>query len=124
MSEIGNTEILSIIIYVLAAVLTVLIFRGWKQKKTDTRHIVRVLLWILVGFVVLVAAGCVAIFCIETDNEFNFNNLLQAIYRVIQLPMFSFAYFMWFIGIIWLLRERRRKKLKPTTEDKPKNKKH
>ena len=111
MPELENYDVLSIIIYVLAAVLTVLIFRGWKQKKTDTRHIVRVLLWILVGFVVLVAAGCVAIFCLETDNELTFNNLLQAIYRVIQLPMFSFAYFMWFIGIIWLLREHRRKKL-------------
>ena len=117
MSELGNNEILSIIIYVLAAVLTVLIFRNWKLKRTDSKHIARVLLWIFVGFVVLVAAGCVAIFCLEADNEFNFNNLLQAIYRVIQLPMF-------FIGIIWLLRERRRKKLKPTTEDKPKNKKH
>ena len=124
MSELGNNEILSIIIYVLAAVLTVLIFRNWKLKRTDSKHIARVLLWILVGFVVLVAAGCVAIFCLEADNEFNFNNLLQAIYRVIQLPMFSFAYFMFFIGIIWLLRERRRKKLKPTTGDKPKNKKH
>jgi len=111
MPELENYDVLSIIIYVLAAVLTVLIFRGWKQKKTDTRHIVRVLLWILVGFVVLVAAGCVAIFCLEADNELTFSNLLQAIYRVIQLPMFSFAYFMWFIGIIWLLREHRRKKL-------------
>lgn len=111
MPELENYDVLSIIIYVLAAVLTVLIFRGWKQKKTNTRHIVRVLLWILVAFVVLVAAGCVAIFCLEADNEFTFNNLLQAIYRVMQLPMFSFAYFMWFIGIIWLLRERRRKKL-------------
>ena len=79
MPELENYDVLSIIIYVLAAVLTVLIFRGWKQKKTDTRHIVRVLLWILVGFVVLVAAGSVAIFCLEADNELTFSNLLQAI---------------------------------------------
>ena len=123
MPELENYEVLSIIIYVLAAVLTVLIFKGWKQKHTDTRHIVRVLLWILVAFVVLVAAGCFAIFHFETDNEFTFNNLLQAIYRVLQLPMFSFAYFMWFIGIIWLLRERRRKRLgvKQNKSEKKKN---
>ena len=120
MPELQNTDILSIIIYLLAAVLTVLIFRGWRQKRTPTRHIVRVLLWILAAFVVLVVVLCVAIFCLEPDNDFNFSNLLQAVWRVVQLPMFSFAYFMWFIGIIWLLRERRRKKLKPTTESKSK----
>ncbi len=95
----------------MAACLTVSIFKYWKAKGVGTRHIVRYMLWILLGLVVLVAAACVAVFCLEPDNEFTFSNLLLVIYRVVQLPVFSFAYFMFFIGIIWLLRERRRKKL-------------
>ena len=120
----NTNEIVSIIIYVLAGGLTVSIFKYWKSKSTELRHIKRVLLWIVVAFVALIALGCIYIFAIEEPScEFSFGNLIDAVWQLMQLPMFSFVYFMLFIGIIYIFRERRRKMLKDLS-DKPKKKKN
>jgi len=37
------------------------------------------------------------------------DNILAVVHKALQLPYFSFCYFMLFIGIIYLIRDRRRK---------------
>ncbi len=107
-----NSEIISIIIYVLAGVLTVLLFRRWRDNKTPAKSIARYLLWIVLAAVVLIAAGVVYEFATSPQLEISWHNILHAVCGVASLPMFSFAYFMIFIGIIFILRDRRRRKLK------------
>ena len=107
-----NPEIISIIIYVLAGVLTVLLFRRWRDNKTPAKTIARYLLWIVLAAVVLIAAGVVFEFATSPQLEVSWHNILHAVYGIASLPMFSFAYFMIFIGVIFILRDRRRHKLK------------
>lgn len=109
----NSNDIVSIVIYALAGGLTVSIFRYWKSKGTGIRKIKLCLLWVVAAFAVLLALGCVYVFAIDSPApDFNFDNMVNAVWKIMQLPMFSFVYFMLFIGIIYLLRERRTRKLK------------
>lgn len=120
----NTNDIVSVIIYVLAGGLTVSIFKYWKSKDTELGKIKRCLLWTVIAFVALVALGCVYVFAIDTPApDFNLGNLPDVVWAIMQLPMFSFVYFMLFIGIIYIFRERRMRKLKGLS-DKPKRKKN
>lgn len=120
----NTNDIVSVIIYVLAGGLTVSIFKYWKSKDTELGKIKRCLLWTVIAFVALVALGCVYVFAIDTPTPaFSFENLPDVVWAIMQLPMFSFVYFMLFIGIIYIFRERRMRKLKGLS-DKPKRKKN
>ena len=113
-----ETQIIDIIIYVLAAGLTASIFRYWKANGTALSVIKRTLLIMAAVFVVLIVAllGIVSsssgVPLSETENIF------AVLIRAMSLPYFSFFYFMFFIGIVYLLRERRRKKLDKKTKSK------
>lgn len=113
-----EAQIIDIIIYVLAAGLTASIFRYWKANGTALSVVKRTLLIMVAVFVVLIAVllGIVSsnsgVPLSETEN------ILSILTKALSLPYFSFFYFMFFIGILYLLRERRRKKLDKKTKSK------
>jgi hypothetical protein len=104
-----ESQIIDIIIYVLAACLTVSIFRYWKKNDTPVAVIKRTMMWIVLIFATLVV---LAIGLTSNMSEIPISdtqNILAVVHKALQLPYFSFCYFMLFIGIIYLIRDRRRK---------------
>lgn len=118
-----ESQIIDIIIYVLAAGLTVSIFRYWIANHTPLKTIKRTMLWIVAAFVVLTAV----IIAIGTGGQQlpfgDMDVILPLLHKAVSLPYFSFFYFMLVMGVVYILRERRRKKAGISTTDKKTHKK-
>ena len=115
-----ESQIIDIIIYVLAAGLTVSIFRYWIANHTPLKTIKRTMLWIVVASVVLTAV----IIAIGTGGQQlpfgDMDVMLPLLHKAVSLPYFSFFYFMLVMGVVYILRERRRKKAGISTADNKK----
>lgn len=116
-----ESQIVDILIYVLAAGLTVSIFRYWKNNDTPIAVIKRAMLWIIVGFAAIVAIVIGVCSYISGVPLTETESIPSIIYNAMRLPYFSFFYFMIFVGVIYILRDRRKNKETPQ-KNKKKNK--
>ena len=104
-----ESQIIDIIIYVLAACLTVSIFLYWKKNNTPIAVVKRTMMWIVLASVTLVVLAIGLTSNISEIPISNTENILAVVHKALQLPYFSFCYFMLFLGTIYLIRDHRRK---------------
>lgn len=104
-----ESQIIDIIIYALAACLTVSIFLYWKKNDTPAAVIKRTMMWIVLVSVTLVVLAIGLTSNISEIPISDTENILAVVHKALQLPYLSFCYFMLFVGIIYLIRDRRRK---------------
>ncbi len=102
-----STQTFDILIYLLAGGLTVSIFLYWKNNQTEIKIIKRCL-WVTVLFF-LVLTGLFLAFTVDiTQWSSHDTEIIQdVILKVLALPYLSFFYFIFFAGILYLLRDRR-----------------